>query len=159
MDFFIHNLSIQLQQLDYALLVKIINPIILYYISDTSIKSYRLHKDSKFKNNTTVMLPPDVIRKHSEIDKERLLKQKFNDSIINFASVIIEKIPNDNLALFYNNLNSLTVNTQNFKYRNLFLGKGTQGYYNSKSNKIVLQENNYSLTIDHELLHMSSSCK
>lgn len=145
------------EQIDYSLLLNIINPIIIYYIADKSFKKYKLHKDFKSKTMATIDLPPEIIRKHSEIDKERLLRQKFGESIINFVTTIIDKIPNANLTLLYNNLSSLTTSTKNYKIYKLLFGSNTEGSYIVRDNNIKLSESNYNLTIDHELFHVSST--
>lgn len=145
------------EQIDYSLLLNIIKPIIIYYIADKSFKKYKLHKEFKSKTMTAIDLPPEIVKKHSEIDKERLLQQKFGDSIINFATTITDKIPNANLTLLYNNLSSLTTSTKNYKIDKLLFGSSTEGSYIACDNNIKLSESNYNLTIDHELFHVSST--
>lgn len=145
------------EQIDYSLLLNIIKPIIIYYIADKSFKKYKLHKEFKSKTMAAIDLPPEIIRKHSEIDKERLLRQKFGESIINFATTIIDKIPNANLTLLYNNLSSLTTSTKNYKIDKLLFGSSTEGAYIACDNNIKLSESNYNFTIDHELFHVSST--
>lgn len=153
----ISDVIYQLQEIDYSLLLDIIKPIIVYYIADKSIKTYKLHKEFNAKVVSPIELPPDILKRNEKVDKKRLLQQDFSDSIINFATTMIVEIPNKDLNLFYNNLSNLTTRTKSFKISNLLLKSNTQGSYKPKSNKIMLQENNYTLTIDHELFHMAST--
>lgn len=153
----VSDVVLELQQIDFSTLFQIINPIIVYYVSSKAYDAYKIHKDFKAKANSKVILPPSIKRVHTQIDKERLLKQQFGNCIINFANTIVEKIPDTNLILFYNNLNSLTTSVKSFKLQNLILKDGTKGEYKPKLNKIQLQENNYETTIDHELFHMAST--
>lgn len=147
----------QLQKIDYSLLFENIKLIIIGYIADKNIKTYKLYKDFKSKDVSVVELPPEIMKKNSEIDKRRLLQQKFGDSIVSFATTIISKIPNVNLMLFYNNISSLTTSIINFRSINFLLKGNVQGAYIPNDNNIELQENNYTLTIDHELFHMAST--
>lgn len=157
----INEVTQQLQQIDYSQLLKILQPIIIFFVSskitNSCTKIYRLNREFKAKANHIVDLPPQITRIHSEVDKERILKQKFGDSIINFVTIMLEKQPDIDLNLFFNNLGTLTTSTKNFKFSNIFLRVGTQGAYNQIKNAIELQDDNYTLTIDHELFHMSSS--
>lgn len=153
----VSNVICQLQEIDYSLLLDIMKPIIIYYITYKGISTYKLHKDFKAKVGAKIALPPEVVQRSYGIDKERLLKQKFGESIVNFATTITRIMPDADLTLFYNNLSNLTTTTKNFKISNLLLNSDTQGSYGSKSNQIMLQEDNYTLTIDHELFHMASS--
>jgi len=145
------------EQIDYSLLLNIIKPIIIYYIVNKGFKKYKLHREFNAKTITPINLTPEIIKKYSEIDKEKLLQQKFGDSIINFATTIIDKIPNVDLKLLYNNLNSLTTSTKNYNLDNLIFRTRTEAEYVARENSIKLIENNYNLTIDHELFHASST--
>ena len=156
MDFF-NNIANQLQQIDYSLITKIASPIFIYYISNTTYKSYKPHKDAKVKKDTTIMLPPDIVRKPSEVDKEKIVKQKFGAEIINFCSIISNNVQNDNLGLFYNNINNLATYTLDFRITNFLFDKSLHAYYMPEDNKIVAKKYDYNLAIDHELFHMSSS--
>lgn len=158
------NLSeilMELQKIDYTQLLNIVKPIIIYFILnravDTGLKTYRLHKDFKAKDVSTMDLPPEIVRVSSEVDEVKLLEQKFGDSIVAFAKTLVEKMPNADLSIFYNNISSLTTSTKNFRAKNIILNSGTQGAYNPKKNDIKLQEHNYMLTIDHELFHVAST--
>lgn len=151
----------ELQKIDYTQLLNIVKPIIIYFILnravDTGLKTYRLHKDFKAKDVSTMDLPPEIIRISSEIDEVRLLEQKFGDSIVAFVRTLVEKMPNADLSIFYNNISSLITSTKSFRAKNIILNSGTQGAYNPKKNDIELQEHNYMLTIDHELFHVAST--
>ena len=152
----------KLEQLDYSLIFNIIKPIIICYISKTAInkgvKYYKINKDFKTNRTIKIDLPSEVIKKHQEVDKERIKKQKFGYLILEFYETLMQKMPNTSLNLLCNNLNTLTISIRNFKIYNLFTGNKTLGDYCLNDNHIRLIKDNKELfVIAHELFHMAST--
>jgi len=121
------------------------------------LKAYKLNKDNKAENVSAIELPPEVTRTDSKIDTQRLLQQKFGESIINFVNTITDKMPDADLTLLYNNLGTLTTSKKNFNLRNIVFGGSTTGEYSAPKNEIQVQESDYFVTLPHELFHMASS--
>ena len=100
------------------------DPKVLYYKTERQITdNYDLKKDFKLKGVNTAILPIEVIRKCNDIDEERILKQQFGESIINFINVIKQNIPDSDLVLFYNNFNYIKTSVKNFKLLNAIFGE------------------------------------
>ena len=66
------DILIQLEQIDYVSIIKMLSPIISYYTISKAIDGYRLHKDFKPKNISRVSLPPELTQEYSSIDIENL---------------------------------------------------------------------------------------
>lgn len=152
-DFFV-----QLQQIDFARILMLLSPTIIYYTARKPISSnYNLRKDFKIKNVNTASLPVEVVRKFDDINEEEILKKQFGQLIMEFVEVVKENIPEINLTLFLNNINTLNSSIKDFKFSNFISNGRTAGAYDPEKNTIELSKNNYSLTIDHELFHASST--
>lgn len=154
----INDFLIQLQQIDFSRILMLLSPVIIYYTARKPISSnYNLRKDFKIKNTNTASLPIEVVRKFDDINEEEILKKQFGPLIMEFVEVVKEDIPEINLSLFLNNLNTLNSSIKDFKFSRLIFGCKTAGQYIPEENTIELSENNYSLTIDHELFHASTT--
>lgn len=123
----------------------------------TTIKTYKLYKEYKEANNLKVFVTPEFCRTYNKIDWERLLKMDFGLLTANIVTKIIEKIPDCDLTLFYNNLETLTISLCDYKLKNLILGTGHQAAYCNQSNVIKLQKSNGRQCIAHELFHVAST--
>ena len=131
---------------------------IVYYASRSSINiNYKLRKDFKLEHVNTLSLPISAVRKFDKINEEEILQKQFGPLIMEFVNVIIDNIPNTYLTLFFNNLNTLNSLTKDFDLDNLLLNQHVQGKYLANDNTIVLSKDNCCLTIDHELLHASTT--
>lgn len=152
-DFFV-----QLQQMDFARILMLLSTAIIYYSAKKPISSnYNLRKDFKIKNVNTASLPIEVVRKFDDINEEEILKKQFGPLIMEFVEVVKENIPEINLAVFLNNLNTLNSSIKDFKFSNLIFNKRICGAYDTKKNTIKLSKNSYTSTIYHELFHASST--
>ena len=85
------------------------------------------------------------------------MKQKYGSLIVDFFNTLSQEIPNEDLTLLFNNFNTLTTATKNFKLSNYISRKNIAGQYIAEENKIELSDKKYELTIDHELFHASST--
>lgn len=154
----INNILIEIQDINILNILSFLSPSIIYYVVKREISpSYNLRKDFKIKNVKTKALPIEVIRKNNDIDEERLLKQKYGSLIVDFFNTLSQEIPNEDLTLLFNNFNTLTTATKNFKLSNYISRKNIAGQYIAEENKIELSDKKYELTIDHELFHASST--
>ena len=147
------------EQIDYSnlrLLINLVIPVISYFTTKYSIKTYDLHREFKNKSTKTVDLPPEIIREHTEINTEELLNKACGDAIVKFVETLSGKIPDKNLTLMYNNLATLDVKT--FKKEDFIkiYNKYTRGAYKISDNKINIIYELYLYAIFHELFHMSS---
>lgn len=87
--------------------------------------------------------------------------QNFGSQYINYINNFLntlEKNPNIDLNLFYNNLRTLSIKEKKNFNRLIFLPTNMIGSYSLKKNQIALIKTNYNLYIFHELLHCAS-CK
>lgn len=157
----ISDIIYQLQQINYAELLDALSPVIITYVGNRAVSKaidiYNLRKDYKPQNIKSISLPPEVMTQTSEINNEELVRQQFGNSILNFANTVKERIPNADLTFLYNNLQSLNVACKSLKLYNFIFKKGTAGTYDVKKNEIVVREDDYLETIDHEMFHMASS--
>lgn len=157
----ISDIIYQLQKINYAELLDALSPIIIAYIGNRivskGIDNYKLYKDYKPKNISLVVLPPELKKKTSELDKERLLSKQLGDSVLHFANTVMDKMPHVDLTLFHNNLENLAVTVKSLKFKNLILSTNTAASYDVKKNLIIVRNGDYLETINHELFHMSTS--
>lgn len=151
------DILIQLEQIDYISIIRMLRPIIYYYTTSKVIDGYKLHKDFKPKNISRVSLPPELIQEYSDVDIEKLASQRFGEAVIEFAKLVMTKFPSKDLTNFYNNLNELKVEPKKFGLQNLILRGNTAATYDAKKNQIQVDSDDYTSTIYHELFHMASS--
>lgn len=154
----ISDFFVQLQQIDFGHMLYLLSPTIIYFIARKPIESnYRLKKDFRIGNVKTASLPTEIIRNFDDINEEEILKKQFGELIMKFVKIVKENIPEINLAIFINNLNTLQTSTKNFKIINSIFNRSTEGQYIPENNAIELSENNYNITINHELFHASTT--
>ena len=151
------DIMMQLKQIDYLEVLKIVQPIIIYYITSRSLNTYSLHKDYKPKSISKVFLPPELTVEYSEVDIKKMAAKKYGEYMLNFADVMIRNFSPDDLIIFYNNINSLEAKSKEFKMENFILKAHTTGRYNIEKNVITVVENLADTGIYHELFHMSNS--
>jgi len=133
-------------------------PSIIYFFARRPvINNYKIRKDFKLKGVSTSVLPTEVLRKVNDIDEKRFLEQQFSDSIIEFIDVIKQNIPDTDLKIFYNNFNNIKTKNKNFKISNLIFDKSTGAQWLPDENIICVSSDNYKSTINHELLHASTT--
>ena len=150
----IQNIFTQLQQIDYLLLLNILEPIIIAYITtfsiDKAIKSYSLHRDYRPKDISMVVMPPELINRFNSFNADKIAASKYKESILKYAEFMTKNFSPKDLINFYNNINSLEV------YSNSLMRK--IGIYRCDINIIYINDNIASNNaIFHELFHMSSS--
>lgn len=153
----INDFLTELQQIDYISIIRSLTPIVTYYTCDRVIKEINLHKDFKPKNINKVILPPDLTQEYSNIDIENLIANCFKENVLEFAKVIIENFSQKDLTIFYNNINTLKIQFENFKLKRFVLGNNNRAEYNIPKNEIYVDKEDYTTTIYHELFHMASS--
>lgn len=150
--FTLQDFLIELEQINYQEIIDIIGPLIIYYINHKIIDTYTLHRDYKPKNIKKVNLPPELKEEYNQIDINNLVSSKLKDSFIQFSNIMIENFEKKDLINFYNNINTLKTSHSSF-----LLSGNVVGTYDTKQNKIVINENDFSKSIFHELLHMASA--
>lgn len=154
----ISDFFVQLQQIDFTNILMLLSPSIIYFIAKKPIESnYKLRKDFKIGGVKTASLPVEVIRKFDDINEEKILKKQFGELIMNFANTVKENIPEINLAIFLNNLNTLETSIKDFNTSNKKSNHNIAGQYNPINNAIKLSKDTYNLTIYHELFHASTT--
>lgn len=106
----------------------------------------------------------DIIKKINtrtiKISKREVTKD-FHDSKINylvdhFNSVIKKNISEENLNLYYNNINNLTIKAHSKIDLNLIVNP-CDGYYQVDKNILFVHDKNSIDSFNHEMLHMASS--
>ena len=156
-NFTIQDFIIQLEQINYLEILDAIKPLIIYYVTNKAIDTYKLHRDYKPKNISKVTLPPELTSEYSEIDINKIVATKYGESIVKFADVVINNFSAEDLTNFYNNINDLKTKSKKFGIQNLILRSKTAGQYDSKKNEITIDDDTAETTIYHELFHMASS--
>ena len=113
-------------------------------------------KDTKL-DVTKINMTHDIESKNNLLDLSVFENTIFEDKINIFCNSITNNISEDNLVLFYNNINSLNIELKDFSFLNFLLKRNTNGAYSYMDNIILLNKNIYSKVIFHELEHLSSS--
>ena len=157
-NFELNDILIQLEKIDYNLIVQSLSPIIIAYAGFKIEKNYSLYKDYKTSNDK-ILLPPPITDVNLKLDFENMLAKKYSDAILNFAKLIINNFSPENLLIFYKNINKLVVETKDFTLEDTHLNIRTIGRYNISNNTISIDDAYSELSIYHELFHMSSSFK
>lgn len=148
----------QLPSIDFSLIAKMLGMVAITYSGLSVNSSYKLHKDLKVKKDYTFEIPLDVKRNYNDNSKPKVYNQKIGEALINFAEVLEKEIPAENLNIFYNNFHSLIISQDNFDISNMSrLTSPIRGCYIPSINEVIVSEKKYSLSIDHELMHMASS--
>lgn len=142
------DLICDMDSVDYNNLV----PIILCYNTDRRIGKYCLQKRHKVNHRVQVKNLPKQDLKYDGIDYDKLLSRKFCGAIMEFIEVILSEFSGADLTIFYNNINEVkTSSSKGYSFRY------TEGYYDIEHNDMILEEDNYLISIYHELFHMASS--
>ena len=127
-------------------------PIILCYITDRKIGKYCLQKKHKVNHCVQVRILPKQDLKYDGIDYDKLLSRKFCGAIMDFVQIILSEFSGADLTIFYNNINEVkTSSSKGYSFRY------TDGYYDIEHNDMIFEEDNYLISIYHELFHMASS--
>lgn len=146
-----------LQQIDYDIFIKAITFLIGLNGSDFVIKWYSFNKDfNNSINLNNVLLPPELIVKYANINWENLKKLDLANALINFAKIMKKNFKREDLTLFYNNINELTVRKDFFALLLLKILKAS-GSYNDIKNRIAINPKFDKKAIYHELFHMASA--
>ena len=145
----VNDIIIKVQQIDWKIILGVLSPIISYYITKKGVKNCILHKEYKPKDIKSIVLPPELLPKYSDIDEEKILAQRFGESVLRFAKFMVDKFPPENLINFYNNINELMVSQKSGFKREEIIGQ-----YDSGENKIEISDES---SIYHELFHMAST--
>ena len=151
------NYLMEANQIDYSKIASFVEPIIVYLITNKVLDTYKVYRKHKPKNISKVVLPPEIIVNNNEIDIKQIEKKKYGEYIQKFIEVLINNFSQDDLNIFYNNINSLMTKPQKFNLRNLFLNVRVCGTYSINKNEICLDDKYIETTIYHELFHMASS--
>ena len=124
----------------------------VFYASKKTIDKFSLNKKCRFDDVSKIYLPPELTFQENEVDFKRISSKKYSESILKFINVFIDNFPKENLINFYNNINSLKVQS-----KNIYSKTGDMGLYVIKKNLIYLDDNISDVVIFHELFHMASS--
>lgn len=109
-----------------------------YYARYDYIKIHKL--------NVNLQATKIVIESDSDVDLE--------NKIVDFVNKMKEIAQEKDLKFLINNLTTITVNSTKL---NIYRLKKIYGFYDIETNVINVLNDNYTKTINHELLHMSSS--
>ena len=132
------NILQNLNTIDIAGILSIFPTVIITSkIASSKITNYRIRKDSKVKDLKRVIIPDELKVNDYSVHIDRL-NQKYKDSIIDFASLLIDKYPSDVLKNFYNNINSLEI-----RDNKAIIFSGANGVYYPDKNDIVLAKEQY----------------
>ena len=118
-------------------------------------------KKKYLENDYIILEVPKQYRYNSQIDFTNI-NEKYYDVVKDFYQTLKRTIQEENLTIFYNRIPSLIINDKIslMKVCKMFKITNTTADYVSKSNQIYIYHNkkeNPNDTLNHELLHMSSS--
>ena len=148
----IQDFVMELEQIDYTLLINILKPIVFYYISKTVSNSVFLYKDKIPTNVKKVIIPAEVTPKYDSVSINKEEVYEFRSYINEFATVMLNTFQKKDLTNFINNINELKVKTVN-----RFYSRATSGQYSCKKNLVSIKRGFANSAIYHELFHMASS--
>lgn len=120
-------------------------------------KNYKLYHRCKEQSEITISQLPTIEYTDTDIDYNNLKKCYASDCVIECANRMINVISKENLKLFYNNINGLTVVKKNFTFFNIILKQARAGDYSITFNRIRVRKKDYERTIPHELFHLASA--
>ena len=148
---------IKLGRIDYGKVFDILKHIVVLYGINKSVSLYKLQKQYKPKNVSSVEITPQLIKTSTKINKCKIATLKFKKEILKFIKVIFENFKEDDLINFYNNINGLTIRIKDYKFENFLLRESAIAKYLVRENSININELNIDLGIYHELFHMAST--
>lgn len=106
-------------------------------------------KPKEITDSIDIELPYDVERKFDKVDLENFKDTVVYEYLKIFSDTLLQRVNNDDLTCFYNNINRLTVVKTNLK------NEYVRGTYDP--NNIIVVGSDYKETIFHELTHMAST--
>ena len=146
------------EDIDYEQLVGLLSPIVFFYASHRFLDNYRLHRDFKAKNIEQIKIQPEISCDTKEFNLKKFSAKEYNYAIYTFYSVMKNNFDDNQLAIFYKNINNLkVVNSNNGILYKIFLNTNYVANYDSSNNKIRIYNPECYTAIYHELIHMSSS--
>lgn len=152
---------LQLQQISPDIILYILESVAVYYVTDKTLDTFRLCREVKPKNISKVKIPPEINKDLDISNITKIIKEKYGEAIQNFAETIINNFSQEDLSNFYNNIVNLKTKQRDFKFSNLVfnhsMSSGTAGAYNPSKNTLLLNDEHYDITINHELFHMAST--
>ena len=153
-----------LQKINYKALLDKIKPIIFLYENGeprrkNQLKKYELEHNFHPPLITEISSPMIISKTLSEEEKAQILKKQFGENVLYFVETILDKNPDANLSLLYENLPTLDIFLKNYNFSNMVLRASNCGDYNTKTNiaRVTQNKNLFSQSFYHELFHVSST--
>ena len=112
--------------------------------------NYILNKKYSPKNISKVEVSPKIISS-TNIDLDEIERRNFGEVLVNFTKTLENNFSSLDLAYFYNNIRTLSIETLRKEIYN-----ETVGEYSTYGNYILLYDDSLQ-TLYHELFHMASS--
>ena len=137
----------------FSFLICLVSVTVSSVISRILIDKYRINKKFVPSKINKIYLSPDVKLNYKIINIDEKYEGEIKNCIDKFINVICSNFNEDDLGIFYNNINKLKIKKYNFLYSKIF-NKNVVGEYFLKRNTIKYLVNE---TIYHELFHMASS--
>lgn len=85
------------------------------------------------------------------------MDKKIKKTLENFLKIMNKNFSQEDLQILSCNIKTLKISAGDFKFENFLSPTSTTGAYSIKKNEIIIDMEEFSSTIYHELLHMSSS--
>lgn len=155
----IHDIVSEIEKIDFIEIFKAIRPVLICYITSRSVNNYILHRRHKPANYLKVYIPEEIEKKHynvSDIDIEKVYSLKFNEQLRYFTKGMTENFKEEDLQNFFNNINSLKIETIK-KKKSKFHNYYTIGTYDTDINTVYITNETADIAIYHELFHMAST--
>ncbi len=124
---------------------------VIYYVKKEK-KKYKLIKDFDLDGVNEVIIAPRLEQKYKEADANKI-NTLFRAHVKRFIKILEEKIPKNFLQNFYNNINETDI-----AFSLETVPKNLAGFYYAKGNVIRLSPLALASALNHELLHLASSC-
>lgn len=149
----------EIEKLDYVELFKAVRPVVICYIASRSLNNYVLHRRHNPANYLKVYIPEEIEKTHykvNDIDMEKLYSLKFKEQLKYFIKGMVTNFKEEDLQNFFNNINSLNIETFK-KKKKKFHNYYTIGTYDTDLNTVYITKENVDISIYHELFHMAST--
>lgn len=140
-----------------TMLTTLISTYFLYKGISEIKDNYNFRKSFTIKDASKIEIPKDLYC-IQYIDSDRLSKSKYKEVIYNFISKMQSVMPEDNLHILFNNINSLVIEESYKKKRKNKKEKKTKtyAYYAYQTNKITIFSKK-EMYLYHELVHMATT--
>ena len=127
----------------------------VYVTAFLASKAHLLPDDLTLPFNR-IHIADDIERKNNEINLNEINDKELEEYVNVFCKRLIENTKEEDLTIFYNNINSFKILFKDLKIDNYLFKKTTKANYNC-NNTITINKDTDKTVIFHELFHLAST--